>query len=36
MNYKILLFDLDDTLLDFTANEADSLDKLFQKHGYTF
>jgi HAD superfamily (subfamily IA) hydrolase, TIGR02254 len=36
MSYKILLFDLDDTLLDFGANEADSLSKLFQKHGYTF
>lgn len=35
MKYKILLFDLDDTLLDFTANEADSLSKLFQQHGYT-
>ena len=29
MKYKILLFDLDDTLLDFAANEADSLKKLF-------
>lgn len=36
MSYKILLFDLDDTLLDFGANEADSLNKLFQKNGYTF
>ncbi len=36
MNYKILLFDLDDTLLDFGANEADSLNKLFQRHGYHF
>lgn len=36
MGYKILLFDLDDTLLDFGANEADSLNKLFQKNGYTF
>jgi 2-haloacid dehalogenase len=35
MSYKILLFDLDDTLLDFGANEADSLNKLFQQHGYT-
>jgi 2-haloacid dehalogenase len=35
MSYKILLFDLDDTLLDFSANEADSLNKLFQEHGYT-
>jgi 2-haloacid dehalogenase len=36
MRYKILLFDLDDTLLDFGANEIDSLNKLFQLHGYTF
>ena len=36
MSYKILLFDLDDTLLDFAANEAVSLNKLFQLHGYTF
>lgn len=36
MSYKILLFDLDDTLLDFGANETDSLNKLFQEHGYTF
>lgn len=36
MGYNILLFDLDDTLLDFGANEADSLNKLFQQHGYTF
>src|ERR1035437_446037 len=36
MSYKILLFDLDDTLLDFEANETDSLNKLFQQHGYTF
>ncbi len=35
MKYKILLFDLDDTLLDFSANEADSLDKLFTVHGIT-
>jgi 2-haloacid dehalogenase len=28
MSYKILLFDLDDTLLDFGANETDSLNKL--------
>ena len=33
MSYKILLFDLDDTLLDFAANEADSLNKLFREHG---
>lgn len=36
MSYKILLFDLDDTLLDFGANEIDSLSKLFQQHGYPF
>lgn len=36
MSYKILLFDLDDTLLDFGANEADSLKKLFEHHGYPF
>jgi len=36
MSYQILLFDLDDTLLDFGANEADSLKKLFQHHGYPF
>lgn len=36
MGYSILLFDLDDTLLDFGANEADSLNKLFRQHGYTF
>ena len=36
MRYKILLFDLDDTLLDFGANEIDSLNKLFHQHGYDF
>ncbi len=36
MGYKILLFDLDDTLLDFTANEIDSLHKLFEQKGYSF
>jgi 2-haloacid dehalogenase len=36
VSYKILLFDIDDTLLDFGANETDSLSKLFQQHGYTF
>jgi 2-haloacid dehalogenase len=36
MSYKILLFDLDDTLLDFGANEIDSLNKLFHEHGYAF
>lgn len=36
MSYKILLFDLDDTLLDFGANETDSLNKLFLHYGYEF
>ncbi len=36
MNYTILLFDLDDTLLDFCANESDSLKKLFAQYGYDF
>ena len=36
MSYKTLLFDIDDTLLDFGANETDSLKKLFQQHGYAF
>jgi 2-haloacid dehalogenase len=36
MSYKILLFDVDDTLLDFGANEIDSLHKLFHQQGYTF
>ncbi|MBM7564891.1 YjjG family noncanonical pyrimidine nucleotidase [Paenibacillus sacheonensis] len=36
MSYDILLFDLDDTLLDFGANEAASLNKLFEQQGYTF
>ncbi|GGG69263.1 YjjG family noncanonical pyrimidine nucleotidase [Paenibacillus radicis (ex Gao et al. 2016)] len=35
MSYKLLLFDLDDTLLDFGAIETDSLNKLFEQHGYT-
>lgn len=35
MSYNILLFDLDDTLLDFGANETDSLNQLFEHHGYT-
>jgi len=34
MSYTTLLFDLDDTLLDFKANEADSLNKLFSQNGY--
>ncbi len=33
MPYKILLFDLDNTLLDFDANEAASLDRLFRLQG---
>lgn len=36
LRYSILLFDLDDTLLDFEANEADSLRKLFGQNGYAF
>jgi len=36
MSYKILLFDLDDTLLDFSTNEADSLNQLFKLHGFAF
>jgi 2-haloacid dehalogenase len=36
MSYNILLFDVDDTLLDFEANEIDSLHNLFQQHGYSF
>ncbi|MBT9778781.1 noncanonical pyrimidine nucleotidase, YjjG family [Clostridium sp. MCC353] len=36
MGYKILLFDLDGTLLDFDANEADSLKKLFESKGHPF
>ncbi|MFC4812328.1 YjjG family noncanonical pyrimidine nucleotidase [Paenibacillus sp. GCM10023250] len=34
MRYKILLFDLDDTLLDFGANETESLTRLFRQYGY--
>ncbi|WOO36778.1 YjjG family noncanonical pyrimidine nucleotidase [Anaerocolumna sp. AGMB13020] len=36
MNYKILLFDLDDTLLDFAANEQYALKHLFEESGITF
>lgn len=35
MKYNILLFDLDDTLLDFRATEAISLVDLFASFGYT-
>jgi 2-haloacid dehalogenase len=35
VRYKILLFDVDDTLLDFETNEADSLNKLFYQNGFT-
>lgn len=35
MRYKLLLFDLDDTLLDFGANERESLTQLFEHHGFT-
>ncbi len=34
MRYKILLFDLDDTLLDFAAIEAVSLPALFESFGF--
>ncbi len=36
MKYKILLFDLDDTLLDFRANEQESLHALFAYHQIPF
>lgn len=36
MKYEMLLFDLDDTLLDFEANERESLEKLFTDNGFTF
>lgn len=35
MNYKTLLFDVDDTLLDFQATEKQALQKLFQAQGVT-
>lgn len=35
MKYNILLFDLDNTLLDFDANEKESLEKLFKEKGFT-
>ncbi len=34
VRYKILLFDVDDTLLDFGANELVSLNRLFSEQGY--
>ncbi|NBD24748.1 YjjG family noncanonical pyrimidine nucleotidase [Paenibacillus glycinis] len=34
MGYKLLLFDLDDTLLDFGANETESLNRLFGQYGH--
>lgn len=34
MDFKILLFDLDNTLLDFSANEAHSLPLTFEQCGY--
>lgn len=33
MRYKFLLFDLDNTLLDFDAGEKQALNKLFSAHG---
>lgn len=36
MKYKILLFDLDDTLLDFRTTEKETLKKLFYVLGYLF
>ncbi len=36
MKYEMLLFDLDDTLLDFEANERESLETLFTDNGFTF
>jgi len=33
--YKILLFDVDDTLLDFRANETEALPKVFEFFGYS-
>lgn len=34
--YRILLFDLDDTLLDFEANEREALKKLFEDNHISF
>lgn len=33
MRYRVLLFDADDTLLDFQAAERDALARLFEAHG---
>lgn len=33
MKYRFLLFDLDNTLLDFDANEAQALPRVFAAHG---
>ena len=33
MIYPILLFDIDDTLLDFDSNEESSLKQLFKSRG---
>lgn len=33
MKYRFLLFDLDNTLLDFDANEAQALPRVFASHG---
>lgn len=35
MKYRFLLFDLDNTLLDFDANEAQALPRVFATHGVT-
>jgi len=34
MSYSIILFDLDNTLLDFDANQAESLKLLFEEKGF--
>ena len=34
MRYNTLLFDVDDTILDFKAAELQGLSKLFANHGY--
>ena len=35
MKFRFLLFDLDNTLLDFDANEAQALPRVFAAHGVT-